>query len=292
MKVKGDFSKQYSLLGDYVLELQRTNEDTTMKIDLERDYNLRLKDLLGLDGYFMKGQYPGQLLLAVAIDVNHGIYHGSYAIVEPENTSSWSWFLTCLGDDLDLNPMSNFTFISNRQKGILSAIAQVFPKAEHRFCVRHIYENFKAQWKGNQFTKLVWKCAAATNVPYFDKQMGKLKNLDKDAYEYLQKIPSQHWLKSHFSGRAHCDVLLNNLCEVFNRQLVDGRDVPIITCLEFIREYLVKIIVNVKNVISKSPSPLTPATTKLFEAIKYKPTFYTVLWNGGTKYQASGPYED
>ncbi|GJZ59223.1 hypothetical protein Tco_0615039 [Tanacetum coccineum] len=39
MKVKGDFSEQYSLLRDYVLELQRTNEDTTVKIDLERDYN-------------------------------------------------------------------------------------------------------------------------------------------------------------------------------------------------------------------------------------------------------------
>ncbi|GJT44865.1 hypothetical protein Tco_0953580 [Tanacetum coccineum] len=39
IKVKGDFSERYSLLRDYFLELQRTNEDTTMKIDLERDYN-------------------------------------------------------------------------------------------------------------------------------------------------------------------------------------------------------------------------------------------------------------
>nr|GEX57671.1 CDPK-related kinase 3 [Tanacetum cinerariifolium] len=49
------------------------------------------------------------------------------------------------------------------------------------------------------------------------------------------------------SGKAHCDVLLNNMCEVFNRQLVDGRDKPIITCLKFIREYLMKRIVNVQK---------------------------------------------
>ncbi|GKB84735.1 mutator type transposase [Tanacetum coccineum] len=133
---------------------------------------------------------------------------------------------------------------------------------------------------------------AATIVPYFDKQMGKLKNLDEGSYEYLQKIPPQHWSRSHFSGRAHCDVLLNNLYEVFNRHLLDGKDVPIITWLEFVSEYLMKRIVNVKKVISKSPGPLTPAATKLFESIKYKATFYTVLWNGGTKYQASGLYED
>nr|GEZ25771.1 hypothetical protein [Tanacetum cinerariifolium] len=67
--------------------------------------------------------------------------------------------------------------------------------------------------------------------------------------------------------RAHCDVLLNNMCEVFNRQLVDGRDKPIITCLEFIKEYLMKRIVNVQNVISKSDGPLTPNATKGFNII-------------------------
>ncbi|GJX94657.1 putative NHL domain-containing protein [Tanacetum coccineum] len=75
-----------------------------------------LRDLFGLDGCFIKGQYPGQLLIAVGIDANHGIYPLAYAIVETEKTSSWSWFLTCLGDDLDLNSLSNFTFISDRQK--------------------------------------------------------------------------------------------------------------------------------------------------------------------------------
>lgn len=77
-------------------------------------------------------------------------------------------------------------------------------------------------------------------------------------------------------GRAHCDVLLNNLCEVFNRQLLDGRDAPILTALEFVREYLMKRIVNVQKVIAKSQGPLTPAATKLFDAIKHDATFYTV----------------
>ena len=139
MKVKGDFSEQYGGIRDYVLELQRSNEDTTVKLDLERDYNPNdttrqfkriyvcigalkrgfkegLRDLLGLDGCFMKGKYPGQLLTAVGIDANHGTYPLAYAIVEAENMSAWCWFLTCLGDDLDLGPMSNFTFITDRQK--------------------------------------------------------------------------------------------------------------------------------------------------------------------------------
>ncbi|GKC75774.1 hypothetical protein Tco_1126548, partial [Tanacetum coccineum] len=76
------------------------------------------------------------------------------------------------------------------------------------------------------------------------------------------------------SFRAHCDMLLNNICEVFNRQLMDGRDVPIITCLEFVREYLMKRIVKVQQVINKSKGPLTPATAVLFKSITYQASFY------------------
>jgi hypothetical protein len=64
----------------------------------------------------MKGPYPGQCLTAVGLDPNNGIYPLAYAIVEAENKGSWTWFLQCIQDDLDLRPNSNFTFISDRQK--------------------------------------------------------------------------------------------------------------------------------------------------------------------------------
>ncbi|GKB89203.1 mutator type transposase, partial [Tanacetum coccineum] len=92
------------------------------------------------------------------------------------------------------------------------------------------------------------------------------------------------------SGRPHCDVLLNNMCEVLNRQLLDGRDKPIITCLEFIRQYLMKRIVIVQQLISKSNGPLTPNATKIFNNIKKEAAQITVLWNGGDLYQATGPH--
>ena len=89
------------------------------------------------------------------------------------------------------------------------------------------------------------------------------------------------------TGRAHSDVVLNNMCEVFNRQLIDGRDKPIIMCLEYIREYLMKRIVNVKKVIEKSEGMLTPAATKLMDEVKSQASQYTVIWSGGQKYQVN-----
>ncbi|GJR72580.1 mutator type transposase [Tanacetum coccineum] len=123
--------------------------------------------------------------------------------------------------------------------------------------------------------ELLWNCACATSMPYFEKHMDKLRKTDVKAYEWLNKIPPQHWSRAHFS--------------VFNRQLVDGRDVPISTCLEFFREYLMKRIVKVQQVIDKSKGPLTPAAAALFKAITDEASFYK---NGDNLYQVMGPYND
>ena len=78
--VTGDYTKQFELLRDYALELQATNPDTTVKIDvcpngnpasptrqfrriyvclgpLKKGFKSCLRDLVGLDGAFMKGPF-------------------------------------------------------------------------------------------------------------------------------------------------------------------------------------------------------------------------------------------
>ncbi|GJU14609.1 heat stress transcription factor B-4-like protein [Tanacetum coccineum] len=310
-EIRGYHVLQYSMLRDYVVELQYTNPNTTVKIAVERNTDLSLptrvfkriyvclgalklgfracrRDLLGLDGAFMKGPFPGQVLVAV----NNGIYPLAYALVEAESKSSWCWFLQCLGDDIDLHPNFNFTFISDRQKDIILAIKTVYPSAEHRYCLRHIHENIKQGWCGQAYKDLLWRAASATNVKDFQKCMLELKTMNRKAHEWLNKIPSEHWARSHFSGRAKSDLLLNNICEVFNGKIVRGRDKPVITLLEYIREYCMKRIVNVQGVIDKCTGPLTPTTTRIMESIKKEAHLMKVQWNGENKYQVLGSLGD
>ncbi|XP_076890508.1 uncharacterized protein LOC143541617 [Bidens hawaiensis] len=250
------------------------------------------REIIGLDGCFMKGQYPGQVLTAVGVDGNNGIYPVAYAIVETENKSSWTWFLEYLGDDVDISANSNFTFITDRQKGLIPAIQDVFPAAEHRYCWRHIHENMKIIWRGQQFKDLLWNCASATTPPQFDRVMERIRKLSPSLHQWVKEIPPKSWTTSHFSGRAKCDVLLNNLCEVFNRQLVVGRNKPIVSCLEYIREYLMKRIVLVHKLIAKSDGPLTPYATKTFQAIQTEDSQYNVIMSGANKFQMNGPWFD
>ncbi|GJZ44796.1 hypothetical protein Tco_0592392 [Tanacetum coccineum] len=241
-EIRGDHVLQYSMLRDYVVELQSINPNTTIKIAVERNTNPSLptmvfqriyihlgalklgfrackRDLLCLDGVFMKGSFPGQVLVAVGLDSNNGIYPLAYALVEAET-------------------------------------------------------------------------ASATNVIDFEKCLLELKTMNPKAHEWLNKIPAEHWARSHFSGRAKSDLLLNNICEVFNGKIVRGRDKPVITLLEYIREYCMKKIVNVQGVIDKCTGPLTPTATRIIESIKKEAHLMKVQWNGANKYQVSGLLDD
>ncbi|GKA30832.1 hypothetical protein Tco_0717137, partial [Tanacetum coccineum] len=128
--------------------------------------------------------------------------------------------------------------------GLLPTIKTLFPAAEHMYCVRHINQNMNLQWKGGVFKDLLWRDATSTTTVYFDKAMDELKAYNIKAYEW-----------------ANCDLLINNICEVFNRQLLEARDSPIISALEYTREYLMKRIVFVQKVIEKSQGTLKAKDT-------------------------------
>ena len=57
----------------------------------------------------------------------------------------------------------------------------LFPTIEHRFCVKHIYNNFKLNFKGLELKAALWRCATVTTVREFilgDErlQYGKLRD--------------------------------------------------------------------------------------------------------------------
>ncbi|XP_071738795.1 uncharacterized protein [Rutidosis leptorrhynchoides] len=134
----------------------------------------------------------------------------------------------------------------------------------------------------------LWKCATATTVPHFEKAMLESKGFSMECHTYLSKIPPLCWSRSHFSGRCKSDVLINNICEVFNRWLVDERDKPIVACLEYIRKYLMQRIVTVIEKSANTDGPFTPGGKKMFDLVRKEAHKLQVLWSGNEIYQVNG----
>ena len=68
--------------------------------------------------------------------------------------------------------------------------------------------------------------------------MEAMKTLDKDAYEWLEKLPPNTWVRAFFSEYPKCDILLNNNCEVFNKYILEARELPILSMLQRIKGQL------------------------------------------------------
>ncbi|XP_026398843.1 uncharacterized protein LOC113294676 [Papaver somniferum] len=102
------------------------------------------RPFIGLDGCFLKGKYGGVLLSAVALDGNNGMYPLAKFICDCENKKNWIIFLNLIKDRL-LEHHAPLTFISDRQKGLVPALEEVFHSSRNRFCFRHIFENFKTK---------------------------------------------------------------------------------------------------------------------------------------------------
>ncbi|WVY90816.1 hypothetical protein V8G54_036330 [Vigna mungo] len=94
------------------------------------------------------------------------------------------------------------------------ALEALLPKAEHRFCMRHLYANFRKKFTGNTLKTLMWKAATSTYPQAWEKEMLNMKEVIVDAYKHLISIPPS--------------------------VIVDARGKPIVTMLEEIRVYIMK----------------------------------------------------
>ncbi|KAF7153953.1 hypothetical protein RHSIM_Rhsim01G0142700 [Rhododendron simsii] len=176
--------------------------------------------------------------------------------------------------------------------GLVPTLQTVVLNAEMRFCTRHLYTNFRDEHKGMELRKQLWATARATTVPDFQKAMDIMRSIDVEAYKWLAEKPTTQWSRSHFSTFNNCDILVNNLCEGFNKDIRKARDKPIITMLEAIRRWdlkgipcvhaIVAITFNHENVLDYCH----PCYGKETNASIYKGIIYPI--NGWTMWPSSG----
>ncbi|KAK4405010.1 hypothetical protein Sango_0869600 [Sesamum angolense] len=196
--IEGKAEDQFDQLWDYAAELRASNPRSTVIMAMTE----------GDDGTdrrkFEKLYGPGGILLtAVSIDPNNNLYPLAYAVVSGETRESWEWFLELLKGDLNVVRDDTYTFISDKQKGLIPAFESVFPGATNRFCVRHLHNNMKtAGFRGLAFKKTLWNAARATTLHEFNLRMEEMGHLDPKQHTCtcrkwdLTGIPCKHGMSA------------------------------------------------------------------------------------------------
>uniref|UniRef100_M8C797 MULE transposase domain-containing protein n=1 Tax=Aegilops tauschii TaxID=37682 RepID=M8C797_AEGTA len=195
------------------------------------------RKVIGLDGCFFKGACFGQLLVALGRDANNQMYPVAWAVVEKETYESWFWFVEKLNRDLKIsNQGDGWVFISDQQKGLIGAIEDILPKAEHRMCARqHIYSNWKKKHNDKDLQKRFWRCVKAPNRSLFNYNRARLAQFTVEGAKDMMNTDPIHWSRAYMKLGSYCDSVDNNMCESFNNWIMESRYLPIISMLEWIR---------------------------------------------------------
>ncbi|KAL6553495.1 hypothetical protein OROGR_007337 [Orobanche gracilis] len=255
--INGDPIEQYGLLWDFIAEVKRTNPNSTLLLGVDEERRFQTmyvclgalkqgwkdgcRPVIGVDGCHLMGPHKGVLLTAVGIDANNNIYPITWAVVGNECFDYWDWFLSVLKSDLHLVEQKEYTFISDKQKGLLQALDVHFKESEKRFCVRHLLGNFKrAGFTCEAYKSALWGAARASTVNSWDRKMEAMFNLDLMAVEWFKDKPPRQWSRSHFSTYPKCDILLNNGCESFNKAIKEARNMPILSMMDWLMEWSMK----------------------------------------------------
>ncbi|XP_042030026.1 uncharacterized protein LOC121776956 [Salvia splendens] len=216
----GSAATQYRNLFYYKAELERTHPDSSIHIHyentrdsgavgprflrfycclgpLKKGWMLLSRPIIFFDACFLRGMYRGQLMTAMWIDPNNGWWPIAWAVTEVESYVQWKWFVEYLSGDLNLHANGpRYVFISDQQKGLAKLIAEEFPQSEHRFCVQHIYNNFKKIFVGEIFKDRLWEIASSTTVKHYVDKMDALQTEYPQAHQWLSGVaPKEKWVK-------------------------------------------------------------------------------------------------
>ncbi|KAH0669468.1 hypothetical protein KY285_023629 [Solanum tuberosum] len=150
-------------------------------------------------------------------------------------------------NDLDLGEGHELTLITDMQKGLEIAVADLLPLVEHRMCARHVFVNWCKNWKGIKRRNVFWKIAKSTFKAELRDYIKAMKKLGRDCLDGLLYYNVEMWCKRYFKEHSKCDSVDNNMAEIFNAWILSARYKTIITMLEEIRIKMMKRIGQLKE---------------------------------------------
>jgi Transposase, Mutator family len=125
-------------------------------------------------------------------------------------------------------------FLSDRQKGLVEAVENVFVGCAHGYCLKHLEANLVKEFKNSKLSEFLWKAASATAQPVFDKALEGMASINPKSVPWLlSHAKPQHWAELCIPGCRY-DHLTSNIAESLNSWIVEARKKPILAIFQSI----------------------------------------------------------
>lgn len=301
--INGTDEDSYNALPKYCDDLSRNNPDRTIVLECTSEAgNRRFQRMfvcyaasavgfgyclpvLGLDGTHLKTKYRGILLAATGTDANGSLFPLASAVVDAENDNNWFWFIQLLHGVIEqhapqfLVPQT-LTFVSDRQKGLLEGVANVFPDSPHGYCLRHLYENMWKNFKHPKLKTFLWQAARAITEKEFNEALAEIKRISPAALEWLlAHAHPRYWAELYFPGRRYGHTT-SNIAESLNAAILEAREKPILAMFEHMRHHTMGWFTERRQIDSNVPATqivVSSAVKKIQELTAWQARRYRIV---------------
>lgn len=145
-----------------------------------------VRSLVGINGTHTSSKFQMTLLVAMCIDANDETLPMAWALVPIESKAQWTWFLKHFQRAFAANVAGNI-FISNREKGLPTALEKTMPNITQAYYCQHIADNVQHRFS-LKCRPLFQACAQARSEEEFQNALSALMEQDVDAKNYVNAI--------------------------------------------------------------------------------------------------------
>ncbi|KAG7358176.1 MULE transposase domain containing protein [Nitzschia inconspicua] len=210
----------FQLVGPYVEAFAQRNPGSTAFMERGSNHRIQrvfvcpsfandvlmcVRPVISIDGAHMRSEWKGTLYLATVKSAEDELYPVAFAItVDGEDFQGWLWFLQHLkasAPNLIAEHFRRecsyrlFTFMSDRCKGLNTALGNVFPANHNCFCAVHIRRNVESN-HGKKFASTVTALSQTTSLPEKRALLTQLQQKSPGAYKYVTDIDANRWMDS------------------------------------------------------------------------------------------------
>ncbi|XP_021744632.1 uncharacterized protein LOC110710615 [Chenopodium quinoa] len=143
----------------------------------------------------------------------------------------------------------------------------------------------------NQMFPIAWACVEIEKTEtwtwFLELLADELGTVDGHRYTIISKAGQdflkrnyKKWVRAYFTSQSTCDVIDNNMNEVFNAYILSSRHKPIITMLEDIRESLMERLHKKRDYIGNKDITICPRIKTRLEKSKMDARGWSAFWDG------------
>lgn len=267
---KPTFAESIPLLPSLVEQLRAEDEQGTFSLVQHDDLTFRgvfimpsgfarlaatCKPVLAIDcAHLRNSWHTGRIMFIVTQDAQRHNVLVALAIVDSENCDNYMWALEQLQQNELLKQYlehPDLTVISDRAKGLISAVQHALPAAAHLHCTRHIIGNVRdhVHKSGGYFDNKkhaghIWKAQGAESQEQFEEAMSALRAENPVASQYLANVDPSTWA-AHAFPRCLYGLRTNNMVEQMNSATVPERELE---CLvDMIKRIIWKVLKKIEG---------------------------------------------